>query len=813
MILYDGVVIHSSGEELYVGEVYHCSDLPNDGEWLIMVQSVLFFYQKEGLDISSINFLADSDPVDEEDNTPKSKIFKSLQDKLANNLCQFRDKWRKTLKIYPFYRQHSSNDCAVACLMMVAKYWGKKLDYRLLVNAARVDRNGASLLGLIDAGESVGFLVNAGKTDLRGLECHDLPVIAHWEGNHFVVVYEVNATQVIINDPRIGTKYLSRPEFCSGWSGYALWLSPTVDFQRIKDKKISFSQFFSLLQPYKKVLSEIIAASIGVQILGLISPIITQILLDQVVTQSSSTTFWAIGIGLLIVRIIRELTISIRRYLLFHTGNKLDLTLIVNFIAHALKLSVDYYDSRYVGDLVSRIGENRKIRQFITGDVITTALDIVSVFLYASVMFWYSWKLSIIALLIVPFLLIVTSISTPVLVRKSREVFASFSKEQSYLIEILTGITTIKSMGVERAVRWRWENLINQFININFDTQMVKERLRVLSIVGETLISTSVLLVGVWLVMHQELSVGQLIAFNMLLVQVIDPLKRLNFLWHEFQEIRIAIERTEDVLNAPIEQQLSGKALRSLNSINKIEFQQVSFKYDKESQDNTISNLSFSISAGQTVAIVGKSGSGKTTIGKLLLGLYLPHQGNILIDGIELNHFKLRSLRRQIGVVNQDTFLFGGTIKENLSVTFPEISLQEIKQACEIAGAAEFIEALPLGYDTKIGEGGGLLSGGQRQRIAIARALLGSPSLLILDEATSSLDTESERIIQNNLGSILAMQTTLIIAHRLSTVTNADLILVLDRGSLIESGTHQELMSRRGHYHNLVSQQLQINLK
>jgi ATP-binding cassette subfamily B protein len=321
--------------------------------------------------------------------------------------------------------------------------------------------------------------------------------------------------------------------------------------------------------------------------------------------------------------------------------------------------------------------------------------------------------------------------------------------------------------------------------------------------------STGLLWYGAWLVIKQELTIGQLIAFNMLLGNVISPFKRLALVWNQLQEILVSVERINDVLESdPEEDLLKGNRLYIEQLRGNICFENVTFRYHPESDNNILENLSFEVKAEQTVAIVGRSGSGKTTLSKLILGLYPPTDGKVLIDGHDVNGVYLKSLRSQTGVVDQDSFLFGGTIRENISIAYPQASLEEIVQAAQLAGADDFIQRLPLGYETQIGEGGGLLSGGQRQRLTIARALLGNPRLILLDEATSNLDSESERIIQNNLKTILKGRTSVIIAHRLSTIRNADLILVLDKGMLVESGTHDELIALKGHYYYLNEQQL-----
>jgi HlyB family type I secretion system ABC transporter len=822
-LLHQGEMVHGSGLKLARGQLYDRELLPNGGEWLITKPTQLYILGNSSEDPgNSINLILPSKTsntssplktaplkriVPEEKVVPattKLPYFPSPRVKIAHW-------WQQSSGRYPFIKQHSRSDCGVTCLVMISKYWGKNFSINQLRRVANVDRSGASIKGLIAAAEFVGFMARPRKADLVALQSQELPAIAHWKGNHYVVVYQVTKRHVIISDPHVGRLVLSRQEFVAGWTGYTLLLTPTAKFEQAPESKQSLWKYAQILEPYKLVLLEIFAASLIIQIVGLFAPIFTQILLDRVVVQRSISTLIAVGTGLLIFKIFQVVIMTLRRYLLYHTANRIDLSLIVGFISHTFNLPLGYFETRYVGDITSRINENRKIRSFLTGDAITTVLDVLSLFVYIALMFWYSWKLSLLALVVVPVFTIVTVFATPFLVRVSRESFNASTKEKSYLIEGLTGISTIKSMGVEQTVRWRWEDLINESIRITFSGQMIQERVEFCTALIETTISSLLLIFGVWLVIQNQLTIGQLIAFNMLVINVISPLKRMITLWNNFQEIRIAIERTDDVINTEAEAGLAGENLVTIPPIKgQIRFENVTFRYNLESETNTIENLSFAIQPGQTIALVGRSGSGKTTISKLLLGLYAPVQGKVTIDGYDLSKISLKSLRQQTGVVNQDTFLFGGTIWENLTIGHPNASQGAIEEAARLAGAADFIEELPLKYGSQVGEGGGLLSGGQRQRVAIARALLGKPRLLVLDEATSSLDAESERIIQNNLNTILKNQTTLVIAHRLSTVRKADLILVMDRGVLVESGTHEELMARRGQYFHLNQQQLAI---
>ncbi|MBW4687453.1 MAG: peptidase domain-containing ABC transporter [Komarekiella atlantica HA4396-MV6] len=718
---------------------------------------------------------------------------------------------QRVMRRYPFFAQQSGSDCGAACLVMVSRYWGKNFSVNRLRDIANVDRNGSSLRGLSAAAESIGFTTRPVKASLDQLAKQKLPAIAHWEGKHYIVVYEITRKHFIIADPAIGQRSVSHAGFKANWTGYTLLLQPTAMLKDTKETSTPFWQFFELMKPHSLVMLEVLIASVFIQIFGLVTPLFTQLILDRVVVQRSELTLTAVGLGLLIFSLFRVAMTGLRQYLLDHTANKLDLALIVGFIRHTLRLPLSYFESRYVGDIISRVQENRKIQRFLSGEALSILLDLVTVFIYLGLMFWYSWKMALLVLVIVPPFFLLALIATPFLQKISREIFNAVANESSYLIEVLSGVRTVKSTAVEQTVRWHWEELLSKEVKTNFSGQIISNRLQIFSNTIEAVITTVLLWFGAYQVIHNELTIGQLVAFNMLLGNIIRPFQRLTVLWNQLQEVVIAVERINDVLDAEPEEDLQHQVRQSLPPIQgNIRFDNVTFRYHPESDINVLENLSFEIHSGQMVALVGRSGSGKTTISKLVLGLYPPTDGKVLIDGQDITSVSLRSLREQIGVVDQDTFLFGGTIRENISLAHPGATLAEIIEAARLAGADEFIKKLPMGYETQIGEGGGMLSGGQRQRIAIAKALLGNPKLLVLDEATSHLDAESERIIQTNLNTILKGRTTLVIAHRLSTVRNADLILVLDRGVLIESGTHQELMAKRGHYFYLNHQQTDV---
>jgi ATP-binding cassette, subfamily B, bacterial HlyB/CyaB len=718
--------------------------------------------------------------------------------------------WQQVTHSYPFYAQHSASDCSAACVVMVGQYWGKEFNINRLRELAHVSRDGASLKGLANATENLGFNSRPVKASLDRLAKQKLPVIVHWENNHYVVVFEISPQHVIICDPAIGQRKLTHAEFSQGWTGYCLLIEPTLALKKTEGKSTDFWQLFQLVTPHKVVIAEIFMASIVLQVFGLVTPIFTQLILDGAIVHKSESSLATFGMGLLIFGGFQIGMSALRQYLTALTANRIDAALLIGFIRHTFSLPLSYFDSRHVGDIISRVQENHKIQNFITGQSLGVLLDLMSVFVYATLMFVYSWKLALVTLISIPPFLVLTFASTPFLKKMSREVFNASNEENSYLIEALNGVRTVKSMAVERSVRWHWEERLNKAIKQSYRGQILGVKIQAISSTIHTISSTALIWVGASLVISGEFTIGQLFAFNMLSANVISPFQRLAELWNSLQEIGIAIERLCDVIEAKPEEDLDSlrQDLGKLQGY--VKFEQVTFRYHQGAKQNILENINFELKPGQTIALVGRSGSGKTTLAKMILGLYQPTSGTVSIDGKDLTTISLHSVRSQVGVVDQDTFLFSGTVKYNIALAKPGAKQPEIQRAAELAGAHEFISKMPMRYETEIGEGGGMLSGGQRQRIAIARALLTNPRLLIFDEATSSLDTESERIIQDNLEKIRRNRSTIIIAHRLSTIQKADLILVLDKGILVESGNHQQLMAKRGQYYHLTQQQAAI---
>jgi HlyB family type I secretion system ABC transporter len=713
-------------------------------------------------------------------------------------------------RLYPFIQQQSSSDCGATCLAMVSQYWGKRFSLNTLRELAQTDRMGATLKGLETAAASLGYDVLSVRASLSKLELQTNPWIAHWQGLHYVVVWQIKGDRVLISDPAIGKRQLTLLEFEASWTGYALLLEPTPSFHTRKSEKISLGRYFESFWHYREILGQIILASILLQFFGLATPLLTQVVLDRVLPFQNFLTLNIFAASFLIFGIWRIALAAVRQHLLDYLGNCIDLTLIGSFIRHTLQLPLQFFASRQIGDIITRVQENRTIQQFITRQALNTTLDALMAIAYLGLMAYYNLQLTLLVLGLILPILILTVGASPFLKQVSREIFKKSAEQNSSIVEMISAIVTIKTAATEKSLLWRWEQRFTNSVKSRFRGQKLANNLQLASSLINHLGTTAVLWYGANLAIGKQLSIGQFVAFNMLLGNVINPVLALAGLWDEFQEALISMERLNDVFTAHPEENLE-KPLQVLPPIHgEIHFQNVTFRYNLEEERNILENISFQVKPRQTIAIVGTSGSGKSTLVNLLAGLYQPHSGRILIDGHDIAAVSPQSLRSQLGVVPQECFLFSGTILENITLYSSDFTLEQVIAAAKLAEAHDFIQTLPLGYHTRVGEGGSMFSGGQRQRIAIARALIKNPQILILDEATSSLDAESARRFQQNLPRFHPLKTILIVTHRLSTIQKSDRILVLDRGILIEQGTHPELMALGGLYYHLAQQQLHL---
>ena len=574
----------------------------------------------------------------------------------------------------------------------------------------------------------------------------------------------------------------------------------------------SFRRFFPLIRPYVGILCEILLASLVMSLFGLASPIFTQTIVDRVLVHQDRDLLNLMLIGMIVIALFQMGTSALRTYLITYVSSRLSITMLSRFYRHLLALPMRFFALRRTGDLTTRFEENATIQDLLTGTTISVVLDVMMLFVYLGLMLYYHARLTLVVLAFMPLSVILTLIYTPILKSISQRAFLARVEESSVLIDSLRGIDIVKATAVERSTRWRWEDRYTKEIRIGFHAMKVGLLFGGVGGMMSLFSSTFILWYGATLVIGGELSVGQLMAFNAMIGNVTGPIMGLIGLWPQVQEARIALDRLNDIYDTPMEASRHGDYAVTLQRMGgRIGFEKVFFRYGAGAEEPYVLNdIDLTAEPGQKVAVVGRSGAGKTTLVKLVPRLFDPTEGRVTLDGIDLRDFDPGWLRRQIGMVLQEPFLFGGSIAENIALGAEDIEMDRVVEAARLANARDFISELPMGYETRVGEQGAGLSGGQRQRLAIARALYHDPRILIFDEATNALDTESEQAIQENLEEILRERTAFIIAHRLSTVRDADLIVVLDRGHLVETGDHGTLMAKQGLYAYLSGQQLYL---
>ncbi|EHW4450521.1 enterohemolysin T1SS ABC transporter permease/ATPase EhxB, partial [Escherichia coli] len=558
--------------------------------------------------------------------------------------------------------------------------------------------------------------------------------------------------------------------------------------------KFDFSWFIPSVVKYRRILLEVLTVSAFIQFLALITPLFFQVVMDKVLVHRGFSTLNIITIAFIIVILFEVILTGARTYIFSHTTSRIDVELSAKLFRHLLALPVSYFENRRVGETVARVRELEQIRNFLTGQALTSVLDLFFSVIFFCVMWYYSPQLTLVILLSLPCYVIWSLFISPLLRRRLDDKFLRNAENQAFLVETVTAINTIKSMAVSPQMIATWDKQLAGYVASSFRVNLVA----MTGQQGIQLIQKSVMVISLWmgahLVISGEISIGQLIAFNMLAGQVIAPVIRLAHLWQDFQQVGISVERLGDVLNTPVEKKSGRNILPEIQG--DIEFKNVRFRYSSDG-NVILNNINLYISKGDVIGIVGRSGSGKSTLTKLLQRFYIPETGQILIDGHDLSLADPEWLRRQIGVVLQENILLNRSIIDNITLASPAVSMEQAIEAARLAGAHDFITELKEGYNTIVGEQGVGLSGGQRQRIAIARALVTNPRILIFDEATSALDYESENIIMKNMSRICKNRTVIIIAHRLSTVKNANRIIVMDNGFISEDGTHKELISKK----------------
>ena len=692
----------------------------------------------------------------------------------------------------------------IACFGMLAKFFAKEFPKeaarRVLSNEVPADRK-PSLHTCGNIATMSGFAAQLVKMPSVNLGRVETPALLMREGT-VCVLFQTGSKGVALVDPRTGLERGPVEDFQSRLPAEIemLLLRPLPKEEK---EKFGFRWFLPAIRKHKRVLIEVFIASFFIQLLGLANPLLTQVIIDKVLVQNSIDTLNVLGVLFVLLAIASVALTAVRTYLFVDTSNRIDLAVGSRIMDHLYKLTLGYFQRRPVGEVSSRLHELENIRQFLTGTALTVGLDALFSVVYMAIMFFYDVKLALVALLVVPFMTGVTLFGAPILQAQIRRRSEEGAKSQSHLIETLTGVQTLKAGNIEQPSRWEWQKRYAGFVSAGFHAVLTSTAMNSATTLLSRLGDLAVLWYGAVLVIKGELTLGQLIAFRIIAGYVTSPLMRLAQSWQNFQEVALSVERLGDVIDSPPEQKPDDANNIPMPAITgKVEFDSITFAYIPGQQPQ-LRNVSFEVPAGSFVGIVGKSGSGKSTVLKLIPRLYNADAGRILVDDYEIAKVELYSLRRQIGTVLQDSLLFNSSVFSNIAIGDPDASPDDIMRAARVAGAHDFIMSLPQGYNTQVGEQGRALSGGQRQRIAIARAVLQRPRLLILDEATSALDSVSENLVCQNLAKEFQGKTVFFVTHRVRSVQRADIIFVFDRGILIEKGRHEDLMALKGHYHSL----------
>ncbi|SFC46006.1 ATP-binding cassette, subfamily B, HlyB/CyaB [Pseudomonas citronellolis] len=696
----------------------------------------------------------------------------------------------------------SKLDSGVACLVMLARFHQVAVSPEQLTHEFSPSQEGFGTAEILLAARKLGLKARAARSTIDRLARTPLPAIARSNAGGFFLIARLDQGQALIQDPNA-----QRPEVCSladlesRWSGELILVrSEASDAAGLS--RFDFTWFIPAVVKYRKPLGEVLVASFVLQIFALLTPLFFQVVMDKVLVHRGLSTLDVLAVGLLGIMLFETLLSGLRSYVFAHTASRIDVELGARLFRHLITLPLAYFQARRVGDSVARVRELENIRNFLTGNAITLVLDVLFSVVFIAVMCFYSGWLTLVVVLSLPLYFLLSLFVTPLLRARVQESFNRGAENQAFLVETINGIDTLKSMAVEPQTTRKWDNQLAAYVAAGFKTQSLSMLANEgVSLIGK-LVTVATLWLGARLVIEGQLTVGQLIAFNMLAGRVSQPIMRLAQLWTNFQQTGVSVQRLGDILNSQTElSQTSRSSLPALKG--RVEFDQAHFRYRPDGSE-VLRGISLSVAAGEVIGIVGRSGSGKSTLTRLLQRLYVPERGRVLVDGMDLALADVSSLRRQIGVVLQDNLLFNRSIRENIALTDPGVPVETVIQAARLAGAHEFILELPEGYDTLVGEHGSSLSGGQRQRIAIARALIGNPRILIFDEATSALDYESERVVQQNMKAICKGRTVIIIAHRLSAVRDAHRIVVMERGQIVEQGSHAELLAHQaGHYSRL----------
>ncbi len=724
---------------------------------------------------------------------------------------------------FPFYKQLDAMDCGPSCLRMIAKYYGKAYTLQTLRNKSYLSRDGVSMMGISEAAESIGFrTMGVSITPAQLLSTAPLPLIVHWKQIHFVVVYRVSRDKVFVADPAFGLVRYTREEFLKNWistrkggeeKGLALLLETTPEFYAEEGEKIDRSNLrflLSYLKPYRRFIVQLVLGMLLGSIIQLLFPFLTQSVVDVGINNQDIGFIYLILIAQLVLFISRMSVDFIRGWILLHLSTRMNISLISDFLIKLMKLPLGFFDIKLVGDILQRIGDQRRIENFLTSSSLNIMFSLVNLLVFGIVLAIYSWKILI--LFAVGSFLYFAWLS--VFMRKRRELdfkrFSNLSENQSKLIQLISGVQDIKLYHAERQKRWEWENIQGSLFKVNIRSLALTQYQEAGGVFINETKNILITFLAATAVIHGDMTLGMMLAVSYILGQLNAPIEQMIHFMHVTQDARISMERLGEIHKEDNEEKEERTEMIVMPESKTLEIRDLSFRYEGPYSRKVLDGVNLEIPADKVTAIVGVSGSGKTTLIKLLLSFYTPLEGEIRVGDTILQSLSPQIWRRRCGVVMQDGFVFSDTIARNIALGEEYVDTDRLLQAVRMANIKDFIESLPVGYNTRVGSGGQSLSGGEKQRILIARAVYKQPEFLFIDEGTSSLDAENEKVIIDNLQEFFRGRTVIVVAHRLSTVRNSDQIVVLEKGRVAETGKHDELIKKKGSYYNLVKNQLEL---
>lgn len=728
------------------------------------------------------------------------------------------------MKRFPFYKQYDAMQCGIACLRMLCKYYGKDINQGYLSTICHATTEGVSLLGIKEALGKLGFSVISGRLTLEQLSAATLPCILHWNQNHFVVLYKIKKKRKFyIADPGKGLIAYHIEEFKNHWiatssncedKGIAMLLEPTPSFYEAGEtygqkEERSFRFLFGYIKQYRKFFAQILLGLFLGSILQLALPFLTQNIVDVGIKNKDIGFIWLILIGQLVITLSHTSVDFIRRWLLLHISMRINISLVSDFFIKLLQLPMSFFDTKLMGDLMQRISDHSRVNSFLTQQTLSVAFSLISFTVLSCVLLVYNWLIFLIFLL--GSILYGGWITLFLRHRKviDYELFEQQAVNNNKTYQFLTSMQEIKLQDCEQRRRWEWEDVQADLFKVQMKSLKLQQTQEAGSIFINEVKNIIITILSATAVINGNLTLGMMLAVQYIIGQLNSPIEQLMNFIYSIQDVKISLERINEIHKKDNEED-SGRTKMEMGNNKDIVLSHIDFKYDPHALSNTIEDVCIHIPEGKITAIVGASGSGKTTLIKLMLGYYLVRNGEITIAGHNINNYYLKWWRRQCGVVMQDGVIFSESIARNIAVDDGEIDMERMKRAAEIANVKEFVNSLPLKYNTKIGRDGMGLSQGQKQRILIARAVYRNPDYIFLDEATNSLDASNERAIVENLSKFYQGKTVVIVAHRLSTVKNADQIVVLDKGKVVENGNHNTLTAKRGAYYHLVKNQLEL---